>query len=104
MANGVVLIDQWFFRFAGSVTDTIAGGQSDLPRTRLFARESGGEVASATWPDGFSWRAALGTFRGHAISPNGLPARGTVIGLVETDYQATADDDGSFEISNLLPG
>ena len=96
MQNGAAMIDRWWLRVPMSKVGVPVRGASPLE-----ARESGGEVAHARWRDGREWQAALGTVRGHVPGDGGA---GTVIRLLDTDYHATADSGGDFEISNLLPG
>jgi hypothetical protein len=116
IGNGVVLIDRWFLRLVAAEVDSAREsstwpssstrpiGNRQAPPTRFTASESGGEVARAAWPDGFTWRAELGTVRGVALDQDGRPAGGVVIGLDGTDYRAISASNGRFEISNLLPG
>ena len=104
MENGVVMIDRWFFRLLGAASDSIFGRNSRTLRTIYYVRESGGEVAHASWPDGTEWQAALGTLRGLALDRAGKPVPGAILRLTDTDYGVTTDGRGAFEISNLLPG
>jgi hypothetical protein len=108
MANGVVLVDRWSLRLVtGAVqsTSTLGGGEIVRARSvRLRVQEVGGELARATWPDGQTWSAALGTLRLHAITRRGQPAAGTVVRLADTDYQGRADSAGDLQIRDLLPG
>ena len=87
LSNGVVLIDQWSLRLLGHGGDEI-----------------GGEIARASWPDGFSWKAPLGALRLRVVTGQGQPAAGSVVQLVNTDYRATANADGIVELNDLLPG
>src|SRR5262249_38892258 len=101
MENGTVMIDRWALRTA----DYEQGLNANSLRTRaygqLVARESGGELVHARWPDGREWKATLGRVRG-TVTATGLA--GTEIRLVDTDYGAIVDSAGTFEISNLFPG
>jgi hypothetical protein len=82
-------------------TAAVMGGRT----ARLHAYEIGGELARAIWPDGgCSWSAPLGTLKLHAVTRRGEAAAGTVVQLLDTDYQATADSAGTLEITDLLPG
>lgn len=96
MQNGTAMIDRWWLRVPMSKLGVQIRGFSPFE-----ARESGGEVARARWRNGREWQAALGMVRGHVPDDAGA---GTVIRLLDTDYLATADSGGDFEISNLLPG
>jgi hypothetical protein len=101
MDNGTVMIDRWALRTA----DYEQGLNPNSLRTRaygrLVARESGGELVHARWPDGREWQSTLGRVRG-TVTGTGLA--GTEIRLVDTDYAAIVDSAGTFEISNLFPG
>ena len=109
LSNGVVIIDQWSLRLGsggrqsgrtlvGRTQDVSGGGARERPQ------EIGGEIARATWPDGYTWQAPLGTIRLRAVDGQGRPASGSVVQLLDTDYQATTDLTGTFVLSDLLPG
>lgn len=105
MENGVVMIDRWSLRLPSPGYDTtFSSDRRPIIRTKLFVREAGGEVASAAWPDGHVWKAALGRIRIHAVGSDGNPVTSAVVRLDSTDYFATSDARGDLEISNLLPG
>jgi hypothetical protein len=100
LSNGVVIIDQWSIRLGpGRTRDVMAAG---APRSR--DQEIGGEIARASWPDGFTWRAPLGTVHLRVVDGQSQPAAGSMVQLVDTDYQATTDATGMFVLSDLLPG
>lgn len=108
LPNGVVLIDQWSLRLAGlrsdggSASSGAAEGSDGAPRPR--AQEIGGEIVRASWPDGYTWRAPLGTIRLRTVDGQGRPAAASVVQLVDTDYQATAESPGTVVLTDLLPG
>jgi hypothetical protein len=114
MVNGVVMIDRWSLRLIGGTVDTVhtpafrAGRRFELPieqvRTSFHAAENGGEVARATWPDGRTWHASLGTLRVHGLRGDGRAAVGAMVHLVDTQYRAVADSSGNIEIADLIPG
>jgi hypothetical protein len=108
MPNGVVLIDRWLLRAVFSQIDTVQGDEATIRqrqiRTRVSVVETGGELAEATWPDGVSWRASLGKLIVHMADPSRRLLMGTTVRLVGTDYTATIDSTGGFEISNLVSG
>lgn len=107
MKNGVVLIDRWSFRTPAVARDTTYPLQNNgLPVIRewIVAHETGGEVASATWPDGYTYQAPLGFLHARAVDLDGKPVTGTVVRLLDTDYLASPGADGYFAIGNLLPG
>jgi hypothetical protein len=110
MPNGVVLVDRWNIRLVtAESTDVVVPAKArteEQHSTRyiLSPQESGGELAHAGWANGASWQASLGTLRGHATTRAGVPAAGARVRLEDTDYGATTDERGGFEISNLIPG
>jgi hypothetical protein len=105
MPNGQVLIDRWNMRLVSAGHDTV-WGRTNLPNVReyLYAREPGGELVSATWPDSTTWHASLGTLYIHAVDANAMPASHFVLRLENTDYIASPDARGDLEIRDLLPG
>ncbi|MGH7654082.1 MAG: carboxypeptidase-like regulatory domain-containing protein [Gemmatimonadaceae bacterium] len=104
MPNGAVMIDHWYVRGVGARQDTISTVAGDHVRTWLFASESGGDLASATWPDGSAWHAPLGALQLHAVTAKGAPAAGARISLPDTPYRGTTDQNGDVRISDLEPG
>jgi hypothetical protein len=117
MKNGLVVLDRWVIRLAASVGATqsfraqsvercsrgmVCTAPPRVPPT-LQVHEIGGEIAHADWPDGTEWNASLGTLRGRALRDN-APAAGVTVHLDDTDYAATTDATGAFEIDELLPG
>ena len=111
LSNGVVIIDQWSLRLGGerrpagralvgrtADVSAMSGGARDRPQ------EIGGEIARASWPDGYSWQAPLGTIRLRAVDGQGRAASGSVVQLLDTDYRATTDESGVFVLTDLLPG
>jgi hypothetical protein len=104
MANGSVMIDRWFIRGVSAALDTAYRNGRQHQRAFLFAAETGGELASASWPDGKSWHASLGTLHVHAITSSGQPAEGATIALQGTHYRATIDSSGDAVIPDLVPG
>jgi hypothetical protein len=109
LSNGVVIIDQWSLRLAGERRQsgrTLVGRTAEVSAmgTRERPQEIGGEIARASWPDGYGWQAPLGTIRLRAVDGQGRPASGSVVQLLDTDYRATTDASGTFVLSDLLPG
>jgi hypothetical protein len=111
LSNGVVVIDQWSLRLGSEgrpVRRTLVGRTAEVTRmegaTRERPQEIGGEIARASWPDGYSWEAPLGTIRLRAVDGQGRPVTGSVVQLLDTDYQATTDASGTFVLEDLLPG
>ena len=76
IANGVVLIDRWQMLLFSAEVDTIASSRREVVRSWFYGSETGGEVARASWRDGFVWQASLGTLRVHGANPNGPVPRG----------------------------
>jgi hypothetical protein len=111
LSNGVVIIDQWSLRLS---TERRPAGRTLAGRTPVVSatsgttrdrpQEIGGEIARASWPDGYSWEAPLGTIRLRAVDGQGRPASGSVVQLLDTDYRATTDASGTFVLNDLLPG
>jgi hypothetical protein len=100
LSNGVVIIDQWSIRLGpGRTRDVMASGARGSRD-----QEIGGEIARASWPDGFTWRAPLGTVHLRVVDGQSQPAAGSMVELVDTDYEATTDATGMFVLSDLLPG
>jgi hypothetical protein len=104
MPNGVVMIDRWYIRNIGARQDTIFDLAGMRYRVWLFASESGGDLARATWPDGSSYHAALGSLLIHATTTAGTPAIGARVVLPATPYQGVADSSGDIRITDLEPG
>src|SRR5262249_36636767 len=62
MPNGVVIIDRWSLRLPALDPDSVPDSRGHfIRRDRLYAQESGGEVARISWPSGLAWDAPLGT-------------------------------------------
>ena len=115
MANGVVLIDRWAIRIVASNGNTndpfysvirpLTATGRPIPRDRSFyGVEVWGELARASWPDGYSWVGPLGTLHLTAVDPDGNPVPGAIVRLADTDYQAIADSTGAVELPDLVPG
>ena len=112
MPNGVVVIDRWAIRTVAGQFD--AGEQrepaspfSNVPAVAnrsFYGVEVLGELARATWEDGYTWLGPLGTLRARVVRPDGTPAAGAVVRLMDTDYAATADSNGNIGIPDLVPG
>lgn len=104
LANGVVLVDQWYLRLPAVVQDTVMG-PGLIRRLRAFVRpqESGGIVLSASWPD-LNWTAPSGTLVAILRDPAGRPLGGAYARLERSDYAGRADANGVLTIPELLPG
>jgi hypothetical protein len=106
MPNGVVLIDRWSLRVVGAERVPLGGNpaRDALAREWLFAQESGGELAHASWPDGTSWSAPLGALHLTAVTHSHAPSAGTRIRLAGTDYEGITDPRGVVDFDDLVPG
>lgn len=104
MGNGIVIIDRWVLRLYGVRSDTTWGARNYSIRPVFHYQDVGGEVATATWDDGFSWQAPLGSLRALAVDYQNQVARGVVVRLKGTDYIASPNARGILEIPYLLPG
>ncbi len=107
MPNGLPVIDAWWLRLVAprAVRDTSAAAPIVLARAlhQTELHEIGGALASARWGDSTMWQASLGAVRGRLLL-HGAAIPNTMIRLVGTDYRARSDDEGRFEIRELLPG
>ena len=105
LPNGVVFIDKWHFRLPVPETDTTYSFDNrSQVRFWYSARESGGEVATASWPDGAKYQGPLGILNARALAFDRTPLTGITVRLADTDYLASPDSAGFFAIPNLLPG
>jgi hypothetical protein len=104
MPNGVVVIDRWQLRAVIAGNAKRLGSSDVTVRNDLIPMDFGGELASATWDGGLTWRASLGTLKLHATGEGAVPARGMVIGLRDTHYRDTTNAHGDVLITKLLPG
>ena len=103
--NGVVLIDRWSLRVPTTVIETVTVSrvqQALLPF--LKTQETGGAVASARWPDKFTFQAPLPVARVHVMDESDQPERGAYVTLNGTDYRAISDGSGTASIDRLVPG
>ena len=105
MKNGVTFVSRWGLRIPSFASDTNYGRDGrPVIRRWMHPREIGGEVASVTWPEGHAYQGDLGTLNARAVDARGVPVAGGVVRLMDTDYIASPDAQGFFEIFNLLPG
>jgi hypothetical protein len=105
MGNGIVIVDRWALRLwvARPVASVDVHG-SPMVRRIFYVEEAGGEVATATWADGYSWDASLGSLRALVVDDLNQTARSIVVRLRDTDYLASPDARGIVQIPHLLPG
>ena len=104
MPNGVVVIDRFQLRAVVSGAAKKPASSDVTARNDLMPMEFGGELATASWSNGVTWRAPLGTLKLHARKDSGLPYSDVLVGLNDTHYRGTADEKGDVVIPNLLPG
>jgi len=106
MPNGVVIIDRWSLRLPALDPDSLYDNRTArfTRRDRLYAQESGGEVAHIAWPSGLAWDAPLGTLALTALTRSHTPAAGTQVRLEDTDYSGRVDAKGQVTLNRLLPG
>ena len=113
LPNGVVLIDRWMLHLVGSERDTtprpitdvgVSPGVTQPPLYRDVVADVGGELARATWPDGFSWAGSLGKLSLTILGNGRFHPAGSIVRLEDTNYQAVADSTGHVEIADLAPG
>ena len=108
MPNGTVVIDRWSIRMVGGESDGAmpppqpVSSPSRLPAA-LRRAEVWGELAQASWPD-TTWHSTLGVLRLQLTRPNGSPAPGVTVRLVDTDYSGISDSAGVAVIPDLIPG
>jgi len=105
MPNGVVVIERWSIRLvSGQPSAGTAASVPSLASRSFYGVEVVGELARATWDDGYTWLAPLGSLRLRVVRADGRPVPGAVIRLSDTDYEATADANGNLAITDLVPG
>lgn len=109
MRNGNVLITRWRMRLVGAVNYTVTerrrGGRDEaVEKSDLVASVSGGELATARWPDGTVFHAPLGRLRLRAVRADGSPAAGVRLQLVDTPFGGSTDSAGVLQVSRLVSG
>jgi carboxypeptidase family protein len=105
MPNGVVVIDRWSIRLvSGQGAGGIAPVGPELASRSFYGIEGVGELARATWADGYTWLGPLGTLHLRVVRSDGRPVPGAVVRLMDTDYEAASDLNGDLHITDLVPG
>lgn len=111
MPNGVVVVERWNLHVASlsrpfiRIGSPIAKRASDRSRRVNGMHDIGGELAEASWLDGTSWHAKLGTVRGRVVSADDRTPRGDVVVRVDhTSLLTVTDSAGQFAFENVLPG
>ena len=117
MANGVVFIDWWWLRYPVMVASFRSTVSSPYQQT-LFDRrserrdlrvneldQSGGELLSASWPDGTTISLEPGRIVGHVMEKGTAKPRAGVIVKLEGTYEETkTDSSGAFVFTPVVPG
>jgi len=115
MPNGVVVIERWAIRIWGAregaedairpvIRPVSPSGEPIQHSSTFYGVEVWGELARAAWPDGTSWVGPLGTVHLRAVDAEGVAQPGTVVRLLDTDYEAVADSGGNIRLPDLVPG
>ncbi len=109
MRNGVVALTRWTL-----TAPVVTRKRSRLGSRLLPSQDSvteinriGGALVRASWPDGVTWEASLGTVIGRTMRSDGegqVPAPGIRVSIDSTDYSVSSDSNGYFRIANVFPG
>jgi hypothetical protein len=99
LPNGIVMSTKWFAHIPELAVIPMRLGRQTIgaARTLIGTHDIGGEVAEASWPDGFRWRDSLGVIRGQVVGDDGgAPIDGAFVRLVGTTFQTNTDSAGGF--------
>jgi hypothetical protein len=100
--NGVVLLDRWELRILAGVL------QEGPPEAMLYVpvvQVDGGQVVTAQWPDGASFKRVMPTIDGLVVeATTGRPLGGVQLDGNNTSYQTTSAADGTFSFQDVFPG
>lgn len=113
MPNGVPMIERWMIhtpmlaydvevRPDGTVRSVARGARRNV-RT-LGYRETGGQIAFASWPDGSRWQSDLPRLRGVVLDQSRQPVPNALVWLRGTPDTAKTDAAGRFEMPPVPPG
>jgi hypothetical protein len=114
MPSGAAMIERWNISTAIVVNDppirpspirhrpTPREERADAREVGI--RETGGELASAEWPNGTSWRGTLPRATGILVQDDGSPAAGARVWMLNTHDTVTSGPDGRFVLPYMLPG
>ena len=106
-ANGVAMIDRWNIHIPQFERTKLRSQRDpDNIRTTLTGvHDIGGEITSASWPDGTSWRTPTGEVHGQVSGfSDGKPIARALVWLPGTDDSTRTSADGSFVLPRVLPG
>ena len=114
MPNGTPMITRWTIRAAVLAVEAPPNRVFARPRARdrrdrtdvqlVEWREEGGVVASARWPNGQVWRAALRRISGTLVGQLGRPVVGARVWLSNAPDTAVSDSSGIYALDDVLPG
>lgn len=114
MPNGISMVERWQIRTAVIAIDepaTPAGlATRETPRpdrrnARVIAYQHiGGEIASATWPDGKHWEGNLPSIRGRVVNADSTPVANAVVWIFDRQDTVRTDAAGRFRFAPLEPG
>lgn len=104
VGNGVVLIDRWSLRIPSAVPETLTVGRTAGVIRQLVVQESGGALATAHWPDGFTWTAPLASANVRVVDQDGKPLSGSAVVIDDAEYGALTDESGVAVLRRMLPG
>jgi protocatechuate 3,4-dioxygenase beta subunit len=114
MPSGAPMITRWSIRSAvlaveAPITPVIVQRRAPDRRDRndvrvLSWREEGGVVATATWPDGRTWRGTLRTIAGKLVGELGRPVADARVWLWNAPDTVTSDSTGAYAFTDVLPG
>jgi hypothetical protein len=115
LPNGVVVIERWSIRMAALSKPRASPTRLSMPNGPLRSqqydvivnalRETGGEVVSASWPDGTRWQATMGQVSGRVVAHGtGRPIGSVRVWLDGLPDTTVTDGQGSFTFRDVLPG
>jgi hypothetical protein len=104
LSNGTVLIDRWSLRLPTAQPETTYHFGGPTISTIVGVQETGGAIAAARWPDGFSWEAPLDTLHVQLSGDSTITLGGRQLALVGTPYRGVSDAKGIIVIPRLLAG
>jgi hypothetical protein len=110
MPNGAVIMDRWKLRLIGMSADTVrmTGTEAKVQQSSVVVdyvvSETGGELVSARWRNGQSWRAPLSRVHVQATNSRGEPAVGAELGLDDSPYRGHTNSAGVLELVDVIPG
>jgi hypothetical protein len=110
MPNGVAMISRWNLHLPSLDRQEILlgagrGGSLVTPARVVGFRDTGGELAEASWHNGLSWLGALATIGGHVlVKETGAPAANALVRFRGTRIETTTDSAGAFILPMTVPG